>query len=124
MVKPPTNPYALAPDAKVIPFTSVAAEKPMTVTLLAPKVAISAGPLGGPPRDQLAALFQSKSSGLVFHVALPARLVSAHEISNAAMNPISERMFIAQIFIECAHRIKICFLRARSIVVSRRTSRR
>jgi len=39
-------------------------------------VAVSAGPLGGPPVIQLAALFQFTSAGLAFQVALPAKLLA------------------------------------------------
>ena len=57
-----------------MPSTVVKAEKEMLVMPDALNVAVSATPLGGPPADQLAALFQSPDTGLVFQVALPARL--------------------------------------------------
>ena len=45
------------------------------------KVATSLEPLGGPPVDQLAAVFQSPEVGAASQLALPAELVDAIAIS-------------------------------------------
>jgi hypothetical protein len=46
---------------------------------------MSDGPFGGPPPDQLPAVFQSPVAGLVNHVALPAKLLLAVENRSGRM---------------------------------------
>ena len=56
-----------------MPFTSVLAESETPVVLENVNVAVSVGPLGGPPAVQLIAVFQSPELGFFFHWALPAK---------------------------------------------------
>jgi hypothetical protein len=49
------------------------------------KVAVSDGPLGGPPGVQFAAVFQSILAGFASHVALPAKLLLAVESRSVRM---------------------------------------
>ena len=64
--------YGLAPELKIIPFTSVLAERERAVVALAANVAVSDGPLGTVAGVQLPAVFQSPVAGLDLHWALPA----------------------------------------------------
>src|SRR6187399_1182212 len=65
---------ALAPGLNTMPLTSVGA--PISGFILeVANLAVSAGPLGGPPAVQLAALFQFISTGVALQVALPAVLL-------------------------------------------------
>ena len=67
---------ALAPALNTMPLTSVGlAEMETLVILEDANVAVSDGPLGGPPAVQFVAVFQSPVAGLANHVALPAWLV-------------------------------------------------
>ena len=66
---------ALAPGLNTMPFTSVLAERETPVVFEAANVAVSEGPLGTVGGVQFAALFQSPAAGLVFHVALPAKVL-------------------------------------------------
>ncbi len=74
---------ALAPVAKTMPSKYVVVSCVgwrSTVTLVVlevPNVAVSANPLGTVDGVQLLAVFQSPVAGLVFHVALPAKLLLA-----------------------------------------------
>jgi hypothetical protein len=63
---------ALAPELKVIAFTSAPAEIEIAVILDWPNVPTSFGPFGTVFGVQLAGLFQLLSTGFKFHVALPA----------------------------------------------------
>ena len=49
------------------------------------KVAVSAGPLGGPPATQLPAVFQSPELGAGDHVALPAKVVLGAESKSSSV---------------------------------------
>jgi hypothetical protein len=75
--------YALAPELKMISFTSVLAESEIAVWLLVENVAVSEEPFGGPPAVQLAALFQSLPGGAGSHSALLPLVVGAPSISIA-----------------------------------------
>src|SRR5882724_6310954 len=66
---------ALAPALNTMPSTSVLAERETPVVLEEANVAVSVGPLGGPPAVQLVAVFQSPELGFCFQVALPAKAV-------------------------------------------------
>ena len=68
---------ALAPGLNWMPLTSVGSEMEMPVVLETPNWAVSAGPFGTVAGVQLAAVFQSPLAGLRFHVALPAKAVTA-----------------------------------------------
>ena len=70
---------ALAPALNTMPFTSVLAERETPVVLDKANVAVSDGPLGGPPAVQLIAVFQSPELGFFFQVALPAKVLLAVE---------------------------------------------
>src|SRR6266581_5842886 len=74
----------LAPALKTMPLTSVPTTKTPVILEVA-NVAVSMGPLGGPPAVQLAGLFQSPSAGLAFQVALPAKLLLAVESRSGRM---------------------------------------
>src|SRR5262245_21111557 len=63
---------ALAPGLKTTLFTSIDTAIETSVVLETPKVATSFGPFGTLAGVQLAGLLQSLSTGLAFHVALPA----------------------------------------------------
>jgi hypothetical protein len=56
----------------------------MSVTVLVMNVATSVVTLGGPFADQFEALFQTPVSGLIFHVALPARIFPVQKTSSVA----------------------------------------
>src|SRR5205807_10427344 len=73
---------ALALALNTLPLTSALAERETPVILEVANVAVSAGPLGGPPAVQLPAVFQSPVAGLAFHLALPAKLLLAVESSS------------------------------------------
>ena len=62
---------ALAPELNTMPLTSVFDEMETPVILEDANVAVSAGPLGGPPAVQFAGVFQSPVAGLASQVALP-----------------------------------------------------
>jgi hypothetical protein len=62
---------ALAPELNTRPLTSVFDETETPVILEEANVAVSAGPLGGPPAVQFAGVFQSPVAGLASQVALP-----------------------------------------------------
>jgi hypothetical protein len=66
---------ALAPGLNTMLFTCVLAEIETPVVLEDANVAVSEGPLGMVGGVQFAAWFQSLVGGLVFHVALPAKLL-------------------------------------------------
>ncbi|PYK40452.1 MAG: hypothetical protein DME60_08075 [Verrucomicrobia bacterium] len=68
-----------------MPFTSVLSERETPVTVEDANVAVSAGPLGGPPGVQLPAVFQSPVVGLASQVALPAKLLFAVESRSVRM---------------------------------------
>jgi len=70
---------ALAPALNTMPFTSVFADRETPVVLEDANVAVSDAPLGTLGGVQFAAWFQSPVAGLVFHVALPARVLLAVE---------------------------------------------
>jgi hypothetical protein len=63
-----------------MPFTSVLAERETPVVFEAANVAVSDGSLGMVGGVQFAAWFQSPVAGLVFQVALPAKVLLAVEI--------------------------------------------
>src|SRR5438067_6965030 len=65
----------LAPALKTMPFTSMLAERKTLVVLEVANVAVSDGPLGMVGGVQFAAWFQSPVAGLVFHVALLAKVL-------------------------------------------------
>ena len=71
------NTLALA--LNTMPFTSVLAEMDTPVVLENANVAVSNGPLGTVEPVQFAAWFQSPVAGLVFHVALLAKMLLAVE---------------------------------------------
>ena len=56
-------------------FTSTKLEMFTSLSEEGPKVAISDGPLGGPPAVQLLRFSQAESCGDNSHLALPARLI-------------------------------------------------
>ena len=70
---------ALAPALKTMPFTSVLAERKTLVVLEVANDAVSVAPLGTVCGIQFAAWFQSLVAGLVFHVALLAKVLPAVE---------------------------------------------
>ena len=73
---------ALPLELNTMPLTSVFDEMETPVILEDANVAVSAGPLGGPPAVQFAGVFQSPVAGLANHVALPAKLLLAVESRN------------------------------------------
>ena len=89
-------PNALAPALNLMPLTSVLAERETPVILENANVAVSADPLGGPPADQLPAVFQSPVAGLAFHLALPAKLLLAVESRSVRMAAAEGRKAHAQ----------------------------
>jgi len=79
----------LAPEAKVIPSTSVFADIEILVVFERPKLAVSADPLGIVIGVQLAAVFQSPKPGFRSHVALPAWVAWVQSIKiNAPSVPV------------------------------------
>ena len=70
---------ALAPELNAMPFTSVSAEIETPLVLEDANVAVSNGPLGMVGGVQFAAWFQPPVAGLVFQVALPAKVLLAVE---------------------------------------------
>jgi hypothetical protein len=93
---------ALAPGLNTMPLTSVGAAMMGRLLLEVAKVAVSAGPLGGPLAIQLAALFQFVSTGVAFQVALPAKLLLAVErrsVRMAAAETKNVKLFLAFILV-------------------------
>jgi hypothetical protein len=82
---------ALAPELNSMPATSVKAERETPVIVEDAKVAVSDGPLGGPPAVQLPAVFQSPVAGLANHVALAATLLLAVESRSVRMAAAERR---------------------------------
>src|SRR5204863_7147676 len=85
---------ALAPALNTMPLTSVVAlgtERETPVMLEVANVAMSDGPLGGPPAVQFVAVFQSPVAGLANHVALPAKLLLAVERRSVRMAAAERR---------------------------------
>ena len=76
---------ALPLALNTMPLTSVSSELETPVILEDANVAVSAGPLGGPPGVQLPAVFQSPVVGLASQVALPAKLLFAVESKSGRM---------------------------------------
>jgi hypothetical protein len=66
---------ALAPELNAMPFTSVSAEMETPLVLEDANAAVSEGPLGIVWGVQFPALFQLPEFGLVFHVALSAKVL-------------------------------------------------
>ena len=64
-----------APEVNTMLFTSTELEMITSLCEEGPKVAISDGPLGGPPGVQLFGFSQVESCGDDSQVALPARLI-------------------------------------------------
>jgi hypothetical protein len=80
---------ALAPELNAMPLTSVSAEMETPLVLEDANVAVSNGPLGMVGGVQLVAWFQYPVAGLVFQVALSAKVLLAVESissTNAARN--------------------------------------
>ena len=69
------KPKEAAPEVNTMLFTSTELEMNTSLCEEGPKVAISDGPLGGPPAVQLFGFSQAESCGDDSHVALPARLI-------------------------------------------------
>jgi hypothetical protein len=63
---------------------------------------VSAGPLGGPLAIQLDALFQFVSTGVVFQVELPAKLllvVASRRVKKAAPETMNPKFFFVFILV-------------------------
>src|SRR5204862_3195360 len=82
---------ALAPALKTMPFTSMLAERKTLVVLERANVAVSDGPLGMVRGIQFAAWFQSPVAGLVFHVALLAKVLLAVESSRSNIATVTNK---------------------------------
>lgn len=96
----------LSPALNTMPFTTVLAERETSVVLEKAKVAVSAGPLGGPPAVQLIAVFQSPELGFFFQVALPASNgVITTRLKKAQRREIP-RVFIGQAYLPAAVGVK------------------
>ena len=69
---------ALAPGLNTMPLTSTVGHEVDACSIVrTSKVAVSPGPLGTVPGTQLFTLNQSPVAGIVFQVALPAKLLFA-----------------------------------------------
>jgi hypothetical protein len=92
----------LAPALNTIPLTSVVCEMTGPLILEVANVAVSAGPLGGPLAIQLDALFQFVSTGVVFQVELPAKLllvVASRRVKKAAPETMNPKFFFVFILV-------------------------
>src|SRR6266480_937490 len=72
-------------------FTFVSSESDTAVILDCAKVAMSDGPLGIVGGDQFAAWFQSPVAGLVFHVALSAKVLLAVESRSSHIATVTNK---------------------------------
>jgi hypothetical protein len=85
---------ALAPALNTIPFTSVNAEREISILLERANVAVSVGPFGTVAGVQFVAVFQSLLPGLRFQVALPAkRLVTIAARPTRMMTAVKLTLF-------------------------------
>ena len=75
----------LAPALKMMPLTSMPPERYTFVILEDANVAVSEGPSGMVEGIQFAAWFHSPVAGLIFHVALLAKLLLANESTSNRM---------------------------------------